>query len=324
MRLLRMGFGLVCILAISAAASGVQLQQGQVTITVTNAPPGTLIDIAMNAGKIGEATADSSGDAVSILDLSNLGKIRVQIYVEECVDGRTILRLIAEGEVVPEDEGCRRRPFAGAWFTDEITSIVLDLQAMTISVTTTGLSTTTYAIIGAAAAAGTVGVIAATGGGDQISTGGGGVTPTSSTTTTTTSTTTTTTTTTTGGSTCSQANSTWTGTGTLTVNACMQFSSSSNIQVTCSGIGANGGNGSCSLTHTSFGVTWTYSVNATPGSVTCNIQSTTTPSADVGGTPTLSQLNVEANGTMVGIQFLTQNLGAPGECHDQYSLSLNR
>ena len=82
----------------------------------------------MNAGKVADVTINANGDGTSVLDLSNLGKVQLQVYVDVCQDGKVVKVMVVAGQPTPEDKGCSRRAVGGAWWSDcGVTRVTLDL-----------------------------------------------------------------------------------------------------------------------------------------------------------------------------------------------------
>src|SRR5689334_12278579 len=107
----------------AAAAKG----PGSVPIQFTGGTQGVNIELFINAGKVGDVVINSSGTAASVLDLSNLGKVQLQVYVDVCQDGKTMKVLVVAGQPIPEDN-CKRRVLGGAWWSDcGVTRITIDL-----------------------------------------------------------------------------------------------------------------------------------------------------------------------------------------------------
>jgi len=307
-------FGIVVLVGALALAGFTSLQQqGGLNIEISGVDAGALVQIFVNSGKVGETTASTGGDAMSLLNLSNLGKIRVQIAWEQCVDGEIIIRMIEEGTEPPEDEGCDRRPIGGYFWLDEATSIVIDLQAGTVTVTSGGMSTTTKFLIGGGVAAGGVGLGLGLAGGDDPMTqdepdtpqtpdpggGGGGEPPAPNTA-------------------CTDLNATLTGTLTLVSDGCGGFSATSPVSVECTGFTTAGGTAICVLIHISAGVPFTgHMVTGTPTTNTCTVASSSAGTGDVFGTDFLSEISGPY--TQGGNWTVTQRLVGGGGCVTVYS-----
>ena len=90
----------------------------QLPVQITGATPGVNIELFINAGKVGDVTVAANGDATSILDLSNLGKVQLQVFVDVCRDGQVVKVMVVAGQPAAEDSNCRRRILGGAWWSD--------------------------------------------------------------------------------------------------------------------------------------------------------------------------------------------------------------
>lgn len=93
--------------------------------------PGVSIEIFLNAGKVADAMLDSNGGASAILDLANVGKTTVNIYVDVCKDGKIVqvMFVTGGGQAPPEGESCRRRLAAVSFQSDcGVTRINLDFR----------------------------------------------------------------------------------------------------------------------------------------------------------------------------------------------------
>ena len=94
----------------------VYAQQQQVALTVTvnnNGQPASGVEVVLelaNKNKVASVTTRSDGNAslaVNPLDLANMGKVDVEVTVEqECPDGQTHVTVTVPGQE-PEDKGCR-------------------------------------------------------------------------------------------------------------------------------------------------------------------------------------------------------------------------
>jgi hypothetical protein len=153
----------------AAAARGAS----SVPIQFTGATPGTSIELIMNAGKVADVTINSTGQGASVLDLSNMGKVQLQVYVDVCQDGKVVKVLVVSGQPPPEDN-CKRRVAGAAWWSDcGVTRITLDLTKFNMRVIGCGSMLSDPKVYGSliGGVVGTVAIIASSGGGS--STGGG-------------------------------------------------------------------------------------------------------------------------------------------------------
>jgi hypothetical protein len=152
---------LVLALALHAHASA----QGGVQVEITGASADSVIDLAMNGGKVAEARIGSGGTGTSILDLANLGKQQVQVFVDRCQNGKIVrVQMVVVGNTLPEDEDCDRKPIGFFW-AHRARRIVVDVGSGSLQVTNSGMSAGVKVALGAAAAGGVVAALAAGGGG---------------------------------------------------------------------------------------------------------------------------------------------------------------
>lgn len=125
----------IVVVVLVGAGSAITAEQGaksatgpsSLPIQFTNGTEGVNLEIFVNAGKVADVTVNASGQAASVLDLSNLGKVQVQVYVDVCQDGKTVRVLVVAGQPMPEGN-CKRRMVGAAWWSDcGVTRITIDL-----------------------------------------------------------------------------------------------------------------------------------------------------------------------------------------------------
>ena len=139
----------------------------QLPVQITGATPGINIELFINAGKVGDVTVGATGDATSILDLSNLGKVQLQVFVDVCRDGQVVKVMVVAGQPAPEDSNCRRRILGGAWWSDcGVTRLTLDLTRFGMRVIGCGSLYTEPKFYGPVGGAIVVGGLLIAGGGD--------------------------------------------------------------------------------------------------------------------------------------------------------------
>lgn len=113
---------------------GLQAQSGtgvptRVPVDFTGGKAGLQIELFINNGKVADATVSGQGTASAFLDFSNLGKVEVHIYVDECQDGKTVKVMVQPGQTA-EDNGCKRRFVGAPWSTVcGVTRITIDLRS---------------------------------------------------------------------------------------------------------------------------------------------------------------------------------------------------
>ena len=124
---------IVVVVAFSTVRADVLAQQqgaagnSAVPIQFSGGTPGLNLELFVNAGKVADVTIGTNGTGNSILDLSNLGKVQLQVYVDVCQDGKVVRVLVVDGQPKPDDN-CKRRVVGGAWWSDcGVTRLTLDL-----------------------------------------------------------------------------------------------------------------------------------------------------------------------------------------------------
>lgn len=100
------------------------------SVVVTNAPPGSPVELFLNATSVGRAEVDARGQARFALDLpARLGKpeIDARVLVDICPDLRRVV--LAEPAVpeAPARPDCARREMIGVYVVRRVTTLVVDL-----------------------------------------------------------------------------------------------------------------------------------------------------------------------------------------------------
>jgi len=126
----------VALTAMLAVAVHAQQQQVALTVTVNNnGQPASGVEVVLelaNKNKVASVMTGSDGSAslaVNPLDLANMGKVDVEVTVEqECPDGQTHVTVTVPGQE-PEDKGCKRRKkiFAFVLFGGKGQRLTLDI-----------------------------------------------------------------------------------------------------------------------------------------------------------------------------------------------------
>jgi len=153
------------VVLVLAGAHRVGAQQGTVTVDVTGALGASVLDVAMNGGKIADIQPGPDGAGTTTLDLADVGKAQVQVFVDRCQNGQVVrVQLVTDGRTPPRDENCDRK-FAGVFWAHRARRLAIDIPAGTMQVANSGMSTAMKAGLGAAGAGGALIALAA-GGGD--------------------------------------------------------------------------------------------------------------------------------------------------------------
>lgn len=119
--MIRSLFALVFALAVLAAApAAAQPRPTQVPVSVGGATPGINIQFFMDANKLADTTANGTGGVNWVLDLGNLPKTKLTIYVDVCKDGKIVkvMFVSGNGQPPPEDDDCKRRLAALSFQSD--------------------------------------------------------------------------------------------------------------------------------------------------------------------------------------------------------------
>jgi opacity protein-like surface antigen len=130
--------------AVLGATSAAAQQQGGIRFSIHDKDGKPLADVQLvlvlaNQNKVAAGTTDNSGNGNVALNIANLGKVRVQIEVEECDDGSKAVLLSQSGTQLPEPkEGCRRRRIAIVILWDGGQQVTIDFDRGTAEVTHVG------------------------------------------------------------------------------------------------------------------------------------------------------------------------------------------
>ncbi|MBI1874088.1 MAG: hypothetical protein HYZ58_08840 [Acidobacteria bacterium] len=117
---------------------------------------------AANQGKVSLGATASDGSLDFALSAANLGKVQVDVIVDECPDGSRVQLVAPGGPLPPADDKCRRRRL-GAFRWDRARRIVIDVTGG-VTVTGGGLSGAVIGGIAGGAGAAVVAAVAAGGG----------------------------------------------------------------------------------------------------------------------------------------------------------------
>jgi len=106
--------------AMLSAAVAAQQQQVALTVTInSNGQPASDVQVVLelaNKNKVSSATTASDGTAsLNVLDIANMGKVQVDVVIEQdCPDGQTHVIVTVEGQQ-PDDNGCKKHKKALAF-----------------------------------------------------------------------------------------------------------------------------------------------------------------------------------------------------------------
>jgi opacity protein-like surface antigen len=118
-------FVLAAVLNVSAGAAVAAAQ----TVTVRNVPPGSAVDVVLNAATVATGTADASGVATLAAPMKDaIGKTEIDanVFVDVCASKRRVLIVEIGGPTVPPDAGCDRRQISGLYWVRPINTVVVN------------------------------------------------------------------------------------------------------------------------------------------------------------------------------------------------------
>ena len=116
-----------------AAALNISLGTGTALaqrVMVRHLPPGTAVEIVLNADSVGKGTVDDTGDVTIPFTLpAKDGKAEMDAYVfvDLCAQSRRVVISDANRAPSPLAEGCDRREIAGLYWVRSVNTIVVDL-----------------------------------------------------------------------------------------------------------------------------------------------------------------------------------------------------
>jgi hypothetical protein len=111
--------------AVVMAAAGVGSAQ---TVYLRNAPPGSSVEVVVNAASSGTGTVDAGGEATVAFKLPE-GKTEMDsgVFVDACDKARKILIVDHTRQPPPPAEGCDRREIPGIYWVRPINTVVVDV-----------------------------------------------------------------------------------------------------------------------------------------------------------------------------------------------------
>jgi hypothetical protein len=123
-----------------AAAINLTLAAGVITaqtVTVTRAPGGSTIELALNANTIATVTADATGKATIPVNLEARGaraEADVQVAVDVCAAMRRVILVEPGLQALPPQIGCTRKELPGIFLMRKVTTLLVEVAASTPSV----------------------------------------------------------------------------------------------------------------------------------------------------------------------------------------------
>lgn len=103
------------------------------TVIVRNAPAGSTIELVVNSGTAGSATADPGGTATLTADMFTSGGKRetdANLYVDICPEERRRIIIVERGQAdPPQDVSCMRTQSLGLFLVRPVSTFVVNVEA---------------------------------------------------------------------------------------------------------------------------------------------------------------------------------------------------
>jgi hypothetical protein len=123
-------------LPVLAAALNLSLGLGVVagqTVMVRNAPPGSTVEVALNADTVATGTADATGNVTLPLDMAAKGiptEMDANVFVDVCEKSRKVHVVDHARRPQPPAVGCDRREIPGLFWVRPINTLVVDVGSI--------------------------------------------------------------------------------------------------------------------------------------------------------------------------------------------------
>lgn len=114
----------------AGAGAGIAAAQ---TVTVKNAPPGSAVELVLNAATVATGTASDAGVATLTAKMKDaIGKVEIDanVYVDVCEGKRRVLIVEVGSPTVPTEAGCDRRQVSGLYWVRPVNTIVVNLAGI--------------------------------------------------------------------------------------------------------------------------------------------------------------------------------------------------
>lgn len=100
------------------------------TVLVRNAPPGSAVDVVLNATPTGSGVADAAGVATVPGKMKEtIGKVEIDanVFVDECPTRRRVVIAEIGGALAAPEADCRRQQISGLYWVRPVNTIVVNL-----------------------------------------------------------------------------------------------------------------------------------------------------------------------------------------------------
>jgi hypothetical protein len=120
-------------LLVMAAALSTTLGTGTALaqkVMVRHLPPGTPVEVILNAAAVGQGTVDDTGDVTipfTLPEKDGKPELDAYVFVDSCAKSRRIVLVDATRAPSAVPEGCERREISGLFWVRRVNTIVVDL-----------------------------------------------------------------------------------------------------------------------------------------------------------------------------------------------------
>jgi Outer membrane protein beta-barrel domain len=114
------------------AGAGAGMAAAQ-TVTVKNAPPGSAVELVLNAATVATTTASDAGTATLTAKMKDqIGKVEIDanVYVDVCEGKRRVLIVEVGSPTVSAEAGCDRRQVSGLYWVRPVNTVVVNLAGI--------------------------------------------------------------------------------------------------------------------------------------------------------------------------------------------------
>jgi outer membrane protein with beta-barrel domain len=100
------------------------------TVIVRKAPPGTRVEVAVNAATVASADVDPAGDAkvpINLTAAAGKPEIDANVFVDFCDTVRRVVIVERDRLPLPPEAGCTRRQISGVFWVRRVNTLVVDV-----------------------------------------------------------------------------------------------------------------------------------------------------------------------------------------------------
>jgi hypothetical protein len=100
------------------------------TVIVRKAPPGTRVEVAVNAAPVASAEVDPAGDAkvpINVTAVAGKPEIEAHVFVDSCDVVRRVIIVESNRQPAAPEAGCTRRQISGLFGVQRVNTLVIDV-----------------------------------------------------------------------------------------------------------------------------------------------------------------------------------------------------